>query len=266
MTQFLFTFCFLFVVSLIANGLSALAGGGAGLLQFPALLFLGLNFATALATHKIATVALGLGATYRHLQQNRLDRKFAFCILASGLPGVLIGANIILWTPDKLAQVALGVFTIFVGGYSVFSPKLGVEQKQLNLSLIKKVIGFLGLFIIGILNGSITSGTGLFVTIWLVAWFGLSYSTAVTYTLVLVGIFWNGLGAITLAVQTEVQWNWLPPLIFGALLGGYVGAHWSIVKGSQMVKRAFEGLTFIVGGSLVWKALANAGAIYKLAS
>ena len=39
----------LFIISLIANLLSALAGGGAGLLQLPALLFLGLPFPTALA-------------------------------------------------------------------------------------------------------------------------------------------------------------------------------------------------------------------------
>ena len=56
----------LFIISLIANLLSALAGGGAGLLQLPALLMLGLPFPTALATHKIASVALGAGASIRH--------------------------------------------------------------------------------------------------------------------------------------------------------------------------------------------------------
>ncbi|MDA3807929.1 MAG: sulfite exporter TauE/SafE family protein, partial [Thiomicrorhabdus sp.] len=58
----------LFAISLIANLFSALAGGGAGLLQLPALLFLGLPFGTALATHKVASVFLGLGATARHLK------------------------------------------------------------------------------------------------------------------------------------------------------------------------------------------------------
>ena len=52
----------LFVVSTVANTFSAYAGGGAGLLQLPALIFLGLPFAIALATHKIASVALGIGA------------------------------------------------------------------------------------------------------------------------------------------------------------------------------------------------------------
>src|SRR5690606_26478482 len=67
----------LFIASLTANTLSALAGGGAGLLQLPLLLFLGLGFASALVTHKIASVALGVGATLRHIRESSLNRLFA---------------------------------------------------------------------------------------------------------------------------------------------------------------------------------------------
>ena len=40
------------LIAIIANALSAFAGGGAGLVQLPALILLGLPFASALATHK----------------------------------------------------------------------------------------------------------------------------------------------------------------------------------------------------------------------
>jgi uncharacterized membrane protein YfcA len=52
-----------FTASLVANLLSALAGGGAGLVQLPVLIVLGLSFPLALATRKLASVALGIGAT-----------------------------------------------------------------------------------------------------------------------------------------------------------------------------------------------------------
>ena len=48
----------LFVVSLLANLFSAFSGGGAGLVQLPVLVFLGLPFGIALATHEVASVAL----------------------------------------------------------------------------------------------------------------------------------------------------------------------------------------------------------------
>jgi uncharacterized membrane protein YfcA len=237
----------LLAISIVANGLSALAGGGAGLLQFPALLLLGLSFAMALATHKVASVALGVGATLRHLKERRLDPRFALFMLAFGVPGVIVGALSILRVPDILAQQGLGVLTIVLGLYSMFSPNLGLVRKPAPATRGKRLFGGVVLFLIGVLNGSITSGTGLFVTIWLVIWFGLDYQRAVAYTLILVGLVWNGVGALTLALQTEVKWLWLAPLVLGALIGGYIGAHWSIVRGSRLVKRVFELVTVSIG-------------------
>lgn len=242
----------LFVISLVANLLSALAGGGAGLLQLPALLHLGLPFGMALATHKIASVALGVGATTRHWQTGKLKWRFALLILLAGLPGVWLGTQLILAIPEQIAQFALGVLTLGLGVYSLLKKDLGLTSQRIHRDKIGLIIGCLGLFIIGILNGSLTSGTGLFVTIWLVRWFGFDFTRAVSYTLILVGFFWNGLGALFLSLQTPVAWSWLPALLLGSLIGGYLGAHWALLKGNQLVKRSFEVLTILVGLSLLF--------------
>jgi len=247
----------LFIISLVANLFSALAGGGAGLLQLPALLFLGLPFGVALATHKVASVFLGLGATLRHLKSSTFDWRFSAFILATGLPGVVLGASIILQVNEQLSQFLLGVLTLALGIYSWFKPQLGQVEQLGNRHLNGMLIGGGVLFLIGGLNGSLTSGTGLFVTIWLVRWFGLDYKTAVGYTLILVGIFWNGSGAITLGILGNIEWSWLPALILGSLIGGYLGAHFAIVKGNKLVKRSFEVITVLVGISLIAKALSS---------
>ena len=238
-------------ISLLANLFSAFAGGGAGLLQFPVLIFLGLPFGVALATHKVASVALGVGATLRHLREKSLERRFALFILATGLPGVIFGAVVILDVPERWAQISLGILTIGVGVYSFLNPHLGQEHAPRNRHRHGLALGGLGLFLIGFLNGSLTSGTGLFCTLWLVRWFGLDYRRAVAYTLVLVGMFWNGAGALTLALLGEVKWSWLPALLVGSLLGGYLGAHWAIVKGNLWIKRGFEIVTVLVGLKLI---------------
>lgn len=243
----------LFVVSLVANLLSALAGGGAGLLQLPALLYLGLPFGVALATHKIASVALGVGATIRHWQTGKFNWRFSGLILAAGLPGVWVGTQLILKVPEQIAQISLGILTLALGLYSIFKRDLGLESARLHRDCHGLMIGCSVLFIIGMLNGSLTSGTGLFVTLWLIRWFGLDFTRAVSYTLILVGFFWNGLGALFLGMQTQVAWTWLPALILGSLIGGYVGAHWALLKGNKVVKRSFEVLTIIVGVSLLLK-------------
>lgn len=242
----------LLATSLVANVFSAFAGGGAGLLQFPVLIFLGLPFAVALATHKIASVALGVGATVRHMKEGSLERRMALEILIFGLPGVVLGAMSILWIPDRWAQLALGVLTIGLGLYSLLNKNLGLDHRPRQMSRSDTLLGGGGLLIIGFLNGSLSSGTGLFCTMWLVRWYGLDYRRAVAYTLVLVGVFWNGTGAVTLGLLGNVQWTWLPVLLVGSLAGGYIGAHWSIIKGNRWIKRVFELVTILVGVKLVF--------------
>ncbi len=242
----------LFVISLVANLFSAFAGGGAGLIQLPALLLLGLPFGVALATHKVASVALGIGATTRHLREGGLSLGFSLFMLATGIPGVVLGASLILQVPDQLARTALGVLTIGLGIYSYLRPQLGLVHAPRHRTPGGYVAGGAGLFIIGVLNGSLTSGTGLFVTIWLVQWFGLDYKRAVAFTLVLVGIFWNGGGALTLGLLSEIRWSWLPALVLGSFLGGYLGAHLAIAKGSRWIKTAYEVISILVGLSLIF--------------
>lgn len=241
----------LFLISYIANVFSAFAGGGAGLLQLPVLIFLGLPFSVALATHKLATVALGIGATTRHFREGTLKWRFSLLILASGLPGVVLGAIIIVHVPDRPAELALGVLTIALGIYSIANKNLGQIEVEKNTSGGYWLLGGLILFFIGMLNGSLTSGTGLFVTLWLVRWFGLDYKTAVSYTLVLVGLFWNGSGALTLGLQTPIKWDWIPILLLASVLGGYTGAHFAIAAGNKWIKRVYETITLLVGLKLL---------------
>lgn len=245
----------LLLVALAANLLSSLAGGGAGLVQLPALIFLGLPFATALATHKIATVALGVGASVKHGKEGHVEWRFAVFILATGLPGVVLGAHTVLGLPEDLARIALGLLTIGLGIYSIFKKNLGQVWQPRNRDRRGMLLGGMWLFCLGFLNGSLTSGTGLFVTLLLVGWFGLDYKRATAYTMILVGLFWNGAGALTLALITPPQWSWLPMLVIGSLLGGYWGAHLAINKGNPLIKRVFEIVTILSGVSLIATAL-----------
>lgn len=241
----------LLLISYIANTFSAFAGGGAGLIQLPMLIFLGLPFSIALATHKIASIALGLGATLRHLRTGKLNFKFSVFILVSGIPGVIAGGHIIVQIPEYEAKLALGILTISLGIYSWLKAELGTQSCTINRDTSGMLIGGVILWIIGLLNGSLTSGTGLFVTLWLVRWFGFDYKSAVAYTLVLVGVFWNGTGAITLGMLSTIQWDWLPALLLGSLLGGYTGAHLAIVANNRWLKRGFEFVTISVGVKLI---------------
>ena len=241
-------------LSIFSNFISALSGGGAGLIQLPALLFFGLPFSNALATHKVASVALGFGASVPHFRKNRLQINYAFLILLSGIPGVLLGAYTSSVLPNNFSTTLLGFLTLFISFYSIKQTKLGSSKQKITINNLRIVFGAFGLFLIGLLNGYLSSGTGLFVTIWMIKIFDLSFSEAVAYTLIFVGIFWNGIGAISLGLTGNIIWRYIPVLILGAFLGGYLGAYFSIMKGSKFIKVVFELVSFCVGISLIIRA------------
>jgi len=245
----------LLLISLIANTLSAFAGGGAGLVQFPALILLGLPFGVALATHKIATVALGIGSAMRYSKEGLITSKLAIIVLLFGLPGVILGSIVILNINESFATFLLGLLTLALGLYSITKKTLGEHYQPQNTHWAGLIKGGSVIFIIGIANGSLTSGTGLFATLWFIYWFGLDYRRAVALTMILVGLFWNGTGAITLTMIGEVRWDWLIPLLIGSLIGGYLGANIAIKKGNRFIKRGFETITMLMGISLIIKVV-----------
>ena len=242
------------ILSVFSNFISALSGGGAGLIQLPALLFLGLPFPKALATHKVASVALGLGASIPHFKRNSLQINYALLILLPGIPGVLLGSYTSSILPTNLSTIILGFLTLLLSFYSINNKKLGGSNNIILISYKRILFGSAGLFIIGFLNGYLSSGTGLFVTLWMITIFNFSFSLAVAYTLIYVGIFWNGIGAISLGMTGNIIWGYVPILIFGSLVGGYFGACFSIIKGSKFIKFVFEFVSCSVGISLLLKA------------
>lgn len=94
-------------------------------------------------------------------------------LLIAGTPGALLGANLVLYIPEKLGLVSLGILNIGLAVYSISNKSLGQEASSLvPKSYVQAVVGVVVLFVIGVVNGSLTSGTGLLVTLWLIRWYG----------------------------------------------------------------------------------------------
>jgi len=108
-----------------------------------------------------------------------------------------------------------------------------------------------GLFVVGFLNGSITSGTGLFLTILadplvrprLHACGGLHAD--------LCGLVWNGTGALVLGMIGTVAWSWMPALLAGSIIAAIWAATWRSGK-ATCDQAAFEIVTILIGLKLIF--------------
>jgi len=253
----LFKSIYIFLISFFSNTFSAISGGGAGLLQLPALILSGVPYYQALASHKLATVALGIGGSLRNYKSLGNDISVAWKILIFGLPGVIIGASIVEFISEKFMYLILGIISILLALYSFLKPDLGLSSGNKKLNFVHKIRFLTFIFLIGILNGSISSGTGLLVTILLIKTFGMDFLRALTLTFFTVGIFWNFVGAVFLARMGSVPLNLLIVLIIGSFTGGFFGAHLSKLNGNIFIKKTFITVCILVGISLLIKFIKN---------
>ena len=243
----------IFLISFFSNTFSAISGGGAGLLQLPSLILFGVPYYQALACHKLATVALGIGGSLRNYKSLRNDICIAWQILIFGLPGVIVGSNIVDYISEKYLFLFLGIISTLLAFYSLFKSNLGLSSGNTNFDLVHKIRFYISIFLIGILNGSISSGTGLLVTILLVKTFEMDFLRAISLTFFTVGIFWNFIGAVFLSKIGSVPSNILILLIIGSFTGGYFGAHLSKLNGNILIKKTFTLVCILVGFSLLIK-------------
>ena len=79
---------YIFLISFFSNTFSAISGGGAGLLQLPALILSGVPYYQALASHKLATVALGIGGSLRNYKSLGNDISVAVSYTHLTLPTI----------------------------------------------------------------------------------------------------------------------------------------------------------------------------------
>ena len=245
----------IFLISFFSNTFSAISGGGAGLIQLPALILTGMPYYQALATHKVATVALGLGGSLRNFKSLRKDFSILLQILIFGTPGVVLGTAIVEFLSEEYLYLILGVFSIFLAVYSFRKPNFGLKSQENHTSFRLNIRFVIPIFFIGILNGSVSSGTGLLVTILLIKTFKMDFLRAISLTFFTVGIFWNAIGGIFLSRIGNIPLNLLLILILGSFTGGFFGAHLSNLKGNQLIKKTFSIFCLLIGLSLFIKSI-----------
>lgn len=240
-------YALLLFISFVSNLFSAFSGGGAGIIQLPAILLLfEISFPVALATHKISTVLLGIGASLKFFEKNKPDRRIFNEGLTVGLPAVIIGAFSITYIDENIARKLLGVL-IFIVFILSFTKGTNQKTKEVNSSMV-----YFLLFVIGFLNGSLSAGTGLLYTLMLTKIYGFSFKEAIGYTLLVVGLFYNLIGAIVLYLISAISITILPVLLIGSLAGGYVGAMIAISRSNIFIKIAYQIVTLIVAYKLLF--------------
>lgn len=242
----------LFIVALFSSSLAAFAGGGSALFTLPTMILMGMPFAVALGTHTLGMFALALGSGIKFTRLNYYDMRYLFYYSMVGIPGSMLGANLIIHLPDRLAQSIIGVVLVAFAVYSFQHKELGQIHKPKNRHKKGMVIGLIIVFFIATYKGAFQAGSSLFFTMLNVRWFGMDYKRAVAYTSLVVALPWNAAAAATFVAHGKVEWALVPLLFVGFFAGSYFGAHYAILKGNKLIKHVIELVSLVMGLKLIF--------------
>jgi len=213
---------------MLGGALNSVAGGG-GFIAFPALLFTGVPAIPANATQ---TVALWCGVTASGgAYRNRLDvsRRVLLPLLIASILGGLAGAFLLLRTPAHtflriLPWLMLGATLLFTFGKQLTGRFTASVEHAAGSAAISGASIFE--FLVAVYGGYFGGGLGI-MNLAMLAAIGMTDIHAMNALKVVLGSAINGVAVATFVLAKAVYWKQAGIMTFGAVLGGYFGAHYA---------------------------------------
>lgn len=241
-----FTIAALGLAAGVAGFFDAIAGGG-GLIQLPALLFAlpTTPLPNLLATNKLSSAVGTAVATTRLVRHVRFDLRSlmpaAVCAGAFAAAGATAATMV---SPTVMKPIVLALLTGALV-FTVTKKDFGLKDRHAIKYRVAKT--FLIAATVGFYDGFLGPGTGGFLIFGFVSLLGQSFLTGAASAKV-INLATN-LAAIGLfAAKGLVLYQVAIPMALCNLVGGYLGSHMAIKRGSAFVRHIF---TLMVGLVLV---------------
>jgi uncharacterized protein len=222
---------FLFSAALVAGALNSVAGGG-GFIAFPALVFTGMPPINANATNTAAlwpgTVA-STGA-YRNVLSHE-HRELIFPLIVTGMIGGLIGAIVLLKTPQQtflrlVPWLLLSATLLFCFSRRITRWIRARRERQNSSAHVSNITGAVVQLVIALYIGYFGAGAGILMLA-LFAMMGVENIHTMNGLKTLMASVCNAIALVTFIIARAIVWPQAVLMIVGAAIGGYAGAYYA---------------------------------------
>lgn len=199
--------------------MNSVAGGGS-FLSFPALLFAGVPPITGNATNNAAMWVGTIGSTRGYREEVAEHRALLFEVIAVSVVGAVIGACLLLVTPQALFQRMIPWLLLFATLVFAVSPRLirpkDAPPRHAPWQIVVQ-------FAVSVYGGYFGAGMGILMLA-VLAFSGLPSFNAQNAIKNVLSFAINGVALIPFVIARVVDWRYALPMAAVALLGGYFGA------------------------------------------
>jgi uncharacterized membrane protein YfcA len=225
----------IFIVSIIAGFIDAIAGGG-GLILLPTLIFAGLPAPIAVATNKLFNVTSSLTSAYRFYKLKSISWSIFRKVIPWALIGSFLGSQLIGSLDRKIAEPLIASLLILVALIVLFKKDFGSEAKTSFKENAIKLCGLMGL--IGIHDGFFGPGAGIFL-IFTMIHFGNATFLKATGTSKVINLLTSSIALVSFILQGSVHWRFGLIGSVGVMIGSYLGAGFAGKLGAKAIRPVF---------------------------
>jgi hypothetical protein len=215
----------LFGIAVVSGMMNAVAGGGS-FLSFPALLLVGVPPIQANATNTIALWPgiLGSIGAYRNELRGPEARHVLIPLLSTGLIGGLLGAVVLLITPQQTFLRLIPWLLLSATLLFAFSRKItaALRPEGGEAALTTKG-GAAAQLVVGFYIGYFGAGAGILMMA-LLALLGMTHIHRINAYKTVQAAACNGIAILAFVFKGVIYWKHAGVMVVGSLLGGYFGA------------------------------------------
>lgn len=235
-------FLILFSVAFVAGLIDTIAGGG-GLLTIPALLYVGIPPAAALATNKLqGTFGSFTAATY-FIRKKMVNIKEMKLMIMLTFLGAVLGGFALLQIDASILKHVIPVLLILIGFYFLFSPNIGSMDKEKRISVI--LFSFTLAFGVGFYDGFFGPATGSFFAIGFIALLGFNLTKATAHAKVL--NFASNISSLCFFMFFgKIYWSIGLCMGVGQMCGALIGAKLVLKNGPKIIRPIIVIISFAI--------------------
>lgn len=239
-------FAGLLVAAFLAGGVDAMVGGG-GLIQVPAL-FAALpdaRPATVLATSKLGGLLGTASAATRYVSRVRLPWAMLVPAVGAAFLASLGGAITVSHVSPALFRPLVPVMLSIVLLYTLLRRDLGEVHAPLALDRRARVIGMLLIAAIGYYDGFFGPGTGSFLMVLFIRYYGFDFVHAAAAARV-VNVATNATALCWFTWHDPPLWQLGLAMAAANIAGAQVGARLALRGGVRLLRLAFVGVVALL--------------------
>ena len=229
--------------------------GGGGLVQVPALFMVypATPPAVLLGTNKLASIVGTSSAVLRFARRVRIPWRTLLPLLPVVFLGGLAGALVATFIPPAVFRPLVPIMLAVVLVYVVARKDLGAAHAPLALTRGTTLVAAVLLAVAGFYDGFFGPGTGSFIMLLLIRFYGFDFIHSAASARVL-NVAANAGGLVYFASQLELLWLVGGLMAVANVSGALLGSSLALRHGSAFVRRVFVAVVTVLIARTAWDA------------